>query len=80
VNASLGSRFRFLGRASFFDDTLATSNELREIGLYLMLEARLYRWLSLRASAMSRLQLTPNSGEGSTNAGLVARGELVGAW
>jgi hypothetical protein len=80
LNASLSSRFRFLSRASFFDDTLATNNELREIGLYGMLDARLYRWLSLRASALSRVQLTPGSGSGGTNVGLVARGELVGAW
>lgn len=80
LTAALGDRLRFVGRASFFDDTLAASNELRELGLFAMLDTRLYRWLSLRASALSRIQLTPWGGDGGTNAGLVARGELVGAW
>ncbi len=80
LTAALSDRLRLLWRASFFDDTLAASNELRELGLYAMLDTRLYRWLSLRASALSRLQLTPRGGDSGTNAGLVARGELVGAW
>lgn len=80
VNASAGGRFRFFARASYFDDTLAANNEMRELGLYGMLDARLYRWLSLRASALSRVQLTPAGFGTSIPAGLVARGEVVGAW
>lgn len=79
AHLTFDERVRLLLRGSYFEDGLPAAT-LREAGAWLMVDGRLWRWLSLRASALGRVQLAPRAEEQAPPWGVVARLDVVGAW
>jgi hypothetical protein len=76
LTGNLPDRMRLQLRAAYFEDVPTANSHIHELGLYLSVDARLWRWLSLRISVLNRLGLDG----GKTPVGLVGRAELAGAF